>query len=93
MNCIHHLQDKLIFALMELNTFIQHFEQELEQLPEKSLTGNTQFKKLESWNSMQALLTIAMVDEQYLVTLTAEDLKNVNTLQELFDLVQFKKTG
>lgn len=58
---------------------------------DKSLiTSDTVFKELEEWTSILALSLIAMVDEVYDVTLDTDDIRDANTLEDLYRAIQQK---
>jgi acyl carrier protein len=48
------------------------------------------FRNIEEWSSLIALMLIAMVDEKYNVVLTGDDIRNSNTIQDLYDKVSSK---
>ncbi|MGE3825924.1 MAG: acyl carrier protein, partial [Bacteroidia bacterium] len=73
--------------------FIKMFEAELADILPGTIKPETVFKQLDTWNSMQALILIAMVDSEYGVTLTAENLNNCITVADLFSVVQSKKAA
>lgn len=75
---------------MSLQTFVTQFADSFNQTDPATINAQTEFRKLEEWGSMLALLTIAMVDGDYGKTLTAEDLKSVNTVEELYNLINSK---
>lgn len=75
---------------MQLNDFIAKFENEIQDIVPGSIQPETEFKNLDSWNSMQALIFIAMVDAEYGVTLSAENLHECSTVSELFELIKTK---
>ena len=54
------------------------------------VNAKTCFKKLKQWNSMQALLVIAMVDEDYEVTINGDDIKSSETVEDLYYKVAAK---
>lgn len=76
---------------MELNTFIQNFEKQLEDVAPGSVGADTVFKDLDEWDSMTALSMIAMVDEEYSVKLTGNEIKQAQTVEDLFNIVESKK--
>jgi acyl carrier protein len=76
---------------MELNVFIENFEKQLDDVGPGSLQGNSVFKDIEEWNSMTALSMIAMVDEEYSVKLTGNEIKQAQTIEDLFNIVKNKK--
>ncbi len=77
---------------MILADFIKMFEAELADIIPGTILPETAYKQLDAWNSMQALILIAMVDAEYGVTLTAENLHDCITVSDLFSVVQNKKT-
>lgn len=76
---------------MEPETFIRHFADCFSAESAAVINKNTEFKKLEDWGSMMALIVIAMVDSEYGKTLTAEDLHKAKTVESLYEIVQSKK--
>lgn len=75
---------------MELQDFTQKFADCFNQTDPAQITANTNFKGLEEWGSMLALIVIAMVDADYGKTVTAEDIKAANTVADLFTIVSNK---
>lgn len=75
---------------MDINTFIDNLKDQFDDLNEE-LTPETIFAELDCWSSLTALSVIAMVDEEYEVTLKGDDIKNALTIQDLFDTVVAKK--
>ena len=54
------------------------------------LTAETKFKELDEWSSLIALSIIAMVDEEYDVTLKGNDINTSSTIEDLFNVVKSK---
>ena len=54
---------------------------------ENSITLETRFRELEEWSSMQALIVIAAIDENYGVTIPEKDFRAASTVEELYQLV------
>lgn len=73
---------------MKINDFIENFVDALEIESCDNLTAETAFKELDEWDSLGALTLIAMIDAEYSITITNKHLRDVNTMQELFELVQ-----
>lgn len=76
---------------MELNDFISKFAFLFDETDEKEFKAETVFKGLDEWSSLIALSVIAMVDEEYDVTLKGDDITNANTIEDLFNTVKSKK--
>ena len=74
---------------------IEEFTEKLAEafgIEEKGkLLPDTHYKDLEEWDSMRALLLIAFVDSEFNVLMTGEDLKQVNTVREVYQLVKKSK--
>ncbi|MCO5235633.1 MAG: phosphopantetheine-binding protein [Chitinophagaceae bacterium] len=70
---------------MDKNQFLQSFAEQFDDVDPSSITTDTKFKDLEEWSSMVALMVIAMVDENYNKKITGADLREANTIGELYD--------
>ena len=75
---------------MELNEFIQNFADQFDDTDASEFTATTNFKELDEWSSLIALSIIAMVDDEYDVTLKGDDIKNAVTIEDLFKAVESK---
>ena len=73
---------------MDINSFIQNFAEQFDETDASVITAETVFKDLEEWSSIIALSVIAMVDEEYNVTINGEDVLNSNTIEDLFNVVK-----
>ncbi len=76
---------------MEIRKFIENFIEALEIENESEITETTVYKELDEWDSLAALSTISMVDDEYGVTITNKDLRSVDTIQQLYELIKDKK--
>ena len=75
---------------MELNTFIENFAAQFDETDASVFTAETKFRELDEWSSLIGLSLIAMVDEEYDITLKGDDIKNANTVEDLFNIVKSK---
>jgi acyl carrier protein len=75
---------------MEIKEFIENFANQFDDTDASVFTAETKFKEVEEWSSLTALSIIAMVDEEYDVTIKGDDIRNSTTIQDLFNLVQCK---
>ena len=75
---------------MDIDEFIGKFAACLNHTPVSAIGLETEFKKLDEWSSIFALVVIAMVDSDYHKVLTADDLRNSKSLSDLFHLIQSK---
>lgn len=75
---------------MEMNQFIENFAAQFDDTDASVFTATTNFKDLEEWSSLIALSLIAMVDEEYDVTLKGDDIRNAVTVEDLYNTVKNK---
>lgn len=72
---------------MEMNEFIEKFAEQFDEIEVETLTAYTNFRSLEGWSSLVALLVISMIDEEYNITITGDEMKKQTTIGDLFNLV------
>jgi acyl carrier protein len=72
---------------MEMNEFIEKFAEQFDEIEVETLNADTNFRNLEGWTSLVALLVITMIDEEYDITITGDDMKKQITIGDLFNLV------
>ena len=79
-------------SVMELliNDFISKIENEFEDLTPGSVKPDTNFRNHFDWTSVNALVLFSMINVEYGVTLTAEDLQKSITIQDLFEIITSK---
>ena len=77
---------------MDIETFIQHFSEQLEEPDAVQITASTMFHEIDEYSSLLALTIIAMIDEEYDVTIKGEDLRKAQTIEDLFNIVKEKKS-
>jgi acyl carrier protein len=75
---------------MDINDFIEKFTACLNHNPASALLPETEFRKLDDWSSIFALIIIAMIDSDYNKVLSSEDIKNSKTLSDLFNVIESK---
>lgn len=73
---------------MELQKFVENFAAQFDETDASVFTAETKFRDIDEWSSLVGLSLIAMVDEEYDVTLKGDDIRSSNTIQDLFDKVQ-----
>ena len=73
---------------MDIQEFIEKFEDVFDDTDVSTLQPDTQFRELDEWTSMIALSTMAMVSAEYDGELTADEMRSANTFQDLFNTVQ-----
>jgi acyl carrier protein len=75
---------------MEIKDFIANFAEQFDDTDISEFKAETIFRDLDEWSSIIALSIIAMVDEEYEVTLKGDDIRSANTIEDLFNVVKSK---
>ena len=70
-----------------MKEFIEKFAEALDDMDVSTLTPETKFKDLDEWSSLAALSIIAMADEEYGKEISGNDIRNAQTIQDLFDVI------
>lgn len=75
---------------MTIDDFAKRLEEEFEEIPSGALKSDVKFRDIFEWNSMNALLLMALISTEYDVNISADELRNCNTLGELYAIVSSK---
>lgn len=75
---------------MEIKEFIENFANQFDDTDASEFKADTVFKELDEWSSLIALSIIAMVDEEYDITIKGDDIRNSRTIEDLFNAVKAK---
>lgn len=76
--------------MKSLDEFVALFAEQFDDTDASEITAETEFKELDEWSSLIALSVIAMVDEEYDVTIKGDDIRNASTIEDLFNVVAAK---
>jgi acyl carrier protein len=78
---------------MNIEQFVKEFAEQFDEIPTGEFTAGTLFKENEEWSSMTALSVIAMVDQNYAVRLTGDDVRNSSTVEDIYNIVHTKRNS
>lgn len=70
-----------------LDEFVQLFAEQFDDTEVSMFAPNTEFRALDEWSSLISLSVIAMVDEEFEVALQGIDIRNANTIEDLYKIV------
>ena len=73
---------------MDIKNFIKKIEEEFDDLEPGKLKPESDFREVFEWNSMNALILIALVNVEYDVAINADDLQKSKTINDLFDIIK-----
>jgi acyl carrier protein len=76
---------------MEINQFVRNFENAIFGIEPNSLNPDTRFREIEQWESLALLCLLAMIDSEYDVQVGGMELKQCETLRDIFEIVASKK--
>lgn len=76
---------------MELKDFVQNFANQFDETSVEEFAPETVFRDLDEWSSIIGLSIILMIDEEYGITIGADDIKKAETIEQLFNVVQSKE--
>jgi len=72
---------------MSIEAFIRNVEEEFDDLKPGILKPESTFRDALEWNSINALIMIAMVKNEYDYTITADDLVKSKTIQDIYNII------
>lgn len=75
---------------MDIQKFIKNFAAQFDDTDPSEFSADTKFREIDEWSSLTALSVIAMTDEEYHVVLKGENIRNAQTIQDLFLVIQSK---
>lgn len=78
---------------MEIKEFIVNFADQFDDTDISEIKPDTVMRDLDEWSSMIGLSLLNMVDNEYGVQLTFDELKHAITVQDLFDIVEKKQNN
>jgi acyl carrier protein len=73
---------------MEMKLFIEKFAEQFEEVNSVELNPDTKFRDIEEWSSLMALSIIAMVEEEYNIKMGGDDIRNSQTIDDLYQIVK-----
>ncbi len=71
-----------------METFLNQMAELLEV---DSVNAQDEITFFDAWDSLRSLSIIAFVDDEYSVTISAQDILNAKTVEGLYQLIQSKK--
>lgn len=72
---------------MNVQEFIDLVEEEFEELEKGVIKPESNFREFFEWNSVNALIIIALIDSEYDVSISADDIQNAEKVQDLYNKI------
>jgi len=76
--------------MITIDEFISKLEKEFEEMKPGTLKPNSNYREMENWSSMHALIIIAFIDAEFNILLKGDDLRSTQTINDLYELVKNK---
>ena len=73
---------------MEIQGFINNFASQFDETDMSEFKADTVFRDLDEWSSFLALAIMAMIKSEYDVAVNAQEMRDAQTIQDLFNVVQ-----
>lgn len=78
--------------MVSIEEFTSQLATEFEDIDPTTITPSTNYREIKNWSSMYALIIIAFVDANYDVQLNADNLKNSQTIKDIYDIIISKQS-
>jgi len=75
---------------MKIEEFIARIEEEFDDIEPGTLKAESIFREVFEWNSINALILIALVKTEYDVAINAEDIANSKTVEDIYRIIESK---
>ena len=75
---------------MEISLFVKSFAEQFEDTDASLITPACEFHELDEWSSLISMSVIAMAKTEYGVTITGKEIRECETVRDLFDLIESK---
>lgn len=76
---------------MEPVEFINNFAAQFDETDISEFNLETRFRDIDEWSSLNALAVMNMIEKKYIVSLSANELNQANTIKDLFDIIILKR--
>ena len=76
---------------MNIQEFVVNFANQFDDTELEVFAPETSFRELEEWSSLTGLAVLNMIAKKYEVKITPAELKSVETVEALYNLVASKK--
>lgn len=75
---------------MDISNFLKTFAEQFEDTDVSLITPECEFHELDEWSSLISMSVIAMAKTQFGVTITGKEIRECETVEDLFNLINSK---
>lgn len=72
---------------VDLQTFIRNLARDFDHVDPERLDANTRFLDMPDWTSLQALIVVVGFERDYGVTMSEDEFRGAETLEDLHGIV------
>ena len=76
--------------MKSLEEFVALFAEQFDETDASEIQSNTNFRDLDEWSSLIGLSIVAMVDDEFDVVIKGDEIRNANTVEDLYKTVVAK---
>jgi len=76
--------------MKSINEFVELFGELFDEIDKSNFTPSTNFRDNEEWSSIIGLSVIAMVDDEFDVSIDGDDIKNSKTIEDIYNRIVAK---
>ena len=76
---------------MEINEFVKNFAEQFDDTDASEITATTEFHELDEWSSLTGMSVIAMAKTVYGKTITGKEIRECETVEDLFNVTAAKQ--
>lgn len=76
--------------MKSFDEFIKFFSEQFDETNPSEIKSDTVFHELDEYSSLIALSLIAMIDEEFDVTVKGDDMRSAVTVEDLYNIVKNK---
>lgn len=75
---------------MELTKFVANFAEQFDDTDPSEIQAETRFHDLDEWSSLTVMSIIALAKTEYGKTITGKELRECQTVEDVFNLIASK---
>ncbi len=75
---------------MTLEDFVTQFADQFDDTDASEITASTEFHLLDEWSSLTGMGVIALIKTEYGKTITGKELRECETVEDVYNLVASK---
>lgn len=75
---------------MDIKDFLANFAEQFDDTDASEIQADTNFHELDEWGSLTGMGVIAMAKTQYGKTITGKEIRECETVEDLFNLIKSK---